>query len=76
MKGDNPTKIMSKKTIKAKVGRPSKGGKPVTMRLSAHSISCCAALAAAWDCDQTAAVEQALALCDRLLASGKLPPLA
>jgi hypothetical protein len=60
---------------KPKVGRPSEGRKPVTMRLTKHAVTARNTLARAWGCDKTEAVEQALALCERLAITGNLPAL-
>ena len=65
---------MPKKPSKPKVGRPSEGRKPVTMRLTTHALTARNALARAWGCDKTEAVERALALCERLAITGNLPP--
>jgi hypothetical protein len=66
---------MPKKLSKPKVGRPSEGRKPVTMRLTKHALTSRNILARAWGCDKTEAVEQALALCERLAITGNLPSL-
>jgi len=58
-----------------KVGRPSEGRKPVTMRLTKHAVTARNTLARSWGCDKTEAVERALALCERLASTGNLPPL-
>lgn len=65
---------MPKKPSKPKVGRPSEGRKPVTMRLTTPALTSRNLLARAWGCDKTEAVEQALAVCERLAITGNLPP--
>lgn len=60
---------------RAGAGRPGKGGKSITLRLSKGGLLARSELAALWGCDQTRAVEECLAAMMERAVTSKLPPL-